>query len=283
MTYLDTEVPLFRNYMQLQSSRARLGDFLYDPSHENEVVRLREIQDKGERDIYKAMLPCVMVSCYSDSRAQGSVFFPTGLICVDIDAKDNPGVLDWAQFILGDLSQIPVVTYAGLSVSGRGCFAIIPVTDPGSHLGHFRALEAEFRQFGIMIDPSGKNINRLRGYSYNDENTSFSNPNASRYTKIADPPKPKPNHKPMGNEVGKVQQAVSRIVSEKRDITTRYEDWIRIGLSLASAFGERGRGWYHDLSQFHPEYDPDLTDRKYDSFLNRYDRIGLGTFFMLCK
>ena len=50
------------------------------------------------------------------------------------------------------------------------------------------------------------------------------------------------------------------------DITSTYEKWLKLGLGLAE-LGEQGREYYHGLSQFHPEYDPQETDKQFDDCL----------------
>jgi len=279
MSYLDTIVSKVSSYTAKTTSRVRLGDFLYDARHEDDATRIREMSDKADRDYAKALLPGALVSCRTDNRDAGTPIEHTGLICVDIDAKQNPGIDDWAGFVTKALPDLD----AGLSVSGLGCFAIIPVSNPDQHTGHFEAIREDFKRCGVTIDNAGKNPKNLRGYSYNNETTSFYNPSAKRYTRIWNPPPVKLAQPPTGNDAAKVQEAVNRIVAEKRDVTGGYESWIKIAQSLAVAFGESGRGWFHQVSQFHPEYDQDRTDKKYTSFVNKgYNRVGLGTFFHLC-
>ena len=50
-------------------------------------------------------------------------------MCIDIDAKDNLHILDFAA-CRNDLAKIKNIMYAGLSVSGNGVFALIPIRYP---------------------------------------------------------------------------------------------------------------------------------------------------------
>lgn len=75
---------------------------------------------------------------------------------------------------------------------------------------------------------------------------------------------------------------IRRIESRGVDITGDYLDWVRLGFAFANTFGELGRGFYHRVSQFHPRYDPNQTNRQYDNCLktNR-GLVGLGSLVYL--
>jgi hypothetical protein len=76
--------------------------------------------------------------------------------------------------------------------------------------------------------------------------------------------------------------ALRRIELHHIDVTTHYHDWYRIGMALASHYGEAGRDYYHRISRFYPRYTPLETNQQYDRCL-RYNthRIRLGTLFYL--
>ena len=76
----------------------------------------------------------------------------------------------------------------GRSCSGEGLFGIVPIKDPEKHLGHFLALEKDLAGRGIVIDKSGKDITRLRFYSYDPD--AYYNIRAETYTSLyTSPPK----------------------------------------------------------------------------------------------
>ncbi|MGB3077366.1 MAG: AAA family ATPase, partial [Chitinophagales bacterium] len=67
------------------------------------------------------------------------------------------------------------------------------------------------------------------------------------------------------------------------DITTSYNDWLRIGFALAS-LGEEGRELFHQVSGLHPEYSFDEADAKYSNLIKSSKRkISLSTFIKYCK
>ena len=79
-----------------------------------------------------------------------------------------------------------------------------------------------------------------------------------------------------------LETAVHRIEQLGIDVTVHYHDWYRIGMALASHYGEAGRDYYHRISRFYPRYNPLETNQQYDRCL-RYNthRIRLGTLFYL--
>ena len=82
----------------------------------------------------------------------------------------------------------------------------------------------------------------------------------------------------------KVEALVQAIEHIGVDITGDYHQWMRIGFSLASAFGESGRGFYHRVSRFYSGYSNVECNRQYDRCLRaRGSGVGLGTFIYLAK
>ena len=81
-----------------------------------------------------------------------------------------------------------------------------------------------------------------------------------------------------------LETAIQRIEQRGIDVTAHYHDWYRIGMALASHYGEAGRDYYHRISRFYPHYTPQETNKQYDHCL-RYNcnRIRIGTLFYLLK
>ena len=79
-----------------------------------------------------------------------------------------------------------------------------------------------------------------------------------------------------------VELVVRRIEAFRVDLTSQYEDWVKLGFALASEFGEGGRGYFHRVSQFHGDYRPEDCDVKYDTCLRgNGSGITIRTFFAM--
>lgn len=53
------------------------------------------------------------------------------------------------------------------------------------------------------------------------------------------------------------------------DITSSYENWIKVGFALFTTFGEQGRGYYHRIGKMHPSYTLEETERTYTQLLGK--------------
>jgi hypothetical protein len=81
-----------------------------------------------------------------------------------------------------------------------------------------------------------------------------------------------------------IDTIICRIESYKLDLTLNYADWLSIGFSLAAALGENGRGYFHRVSRFHPDYNYQACNLQFDKCLKRQKSgISIKTFFYLAQ
>ena len=112
----------------------------------------------------KKKLPGFTVSGTFKLRNKARLLQHSGFLCLDIDAKTNPGV-DLAA--ARQKVEADSYTYACFtSVGGVGWASVIPV--PGDdHEGSFRALSAHYQQvYGLNVDQACSDVSRLRFVSY---------------------------------------------------------------------------------------------------------------------
>ena len=83
---------------------ATLGTFLFSKRHIPEILRIRSIGDEKERKAIKKRLPQAAISGIFSKRNKEGLIQHSGLICIDIDGKDNPNSLASADQ-LGVLSR----------------------------------------------------------------------------------------------------------------------------------------------------------------------------------
>lgn len=127
---------------------------------------LRAEPDPNKQELLKSMMPVLMISGrYKDTKKAEGFVSHSKLITIDIDAKDNLHIYNFS-LLKTEFCKIPNVAYCGLSVRGKGYFLIIPIAYPDKHELHFKWLQMYFATKGLTIDPSCKNINRLRYYSF---------------------------------------------------------------------------------------------------------------------
>ena len=286
MDIFQTHISVYNGVTDNTGTRMPLGTFLFCKEYKDDILRLRAVFDKETRNALKRSLPQATISgVFSPTRAKYNLSQHSGLICVDIDAKDNPDILDW-ETLKQDLSVLPQIAYCALSVSGKGLFLVIPLRYPEKHLQQFRQLQIDFRKMGIMIDSACSDITRLRCLSYDEH--PIINENATLYEGVY---VEKPKHKSFPtcfiyegeNTSAEVAVYCRKIQQCGIDITASYDDWLKVGCALAT-LGESGRSLFHICSRQNAKYNATKTDKMFTDLLRRnYQQVNIGTFFWMCK
>lgn len=280
----DNKISLFRNYFNPDpvheiTMREFIRYIMEATEHQDKFKELRDPGTTTERKKeIKSRLPAVTISGTFSKRERGALLKHSGFICLDFDSKLNPGVTYWPAF-REDLKEINNIAFCALSASGKGCFAIIPLEHPDRHFDQFKALQLDFKYMSNVPDPACSDVTRLRGISYDPE--AWINENAIPYRKIYTPAPPPQYHYDKNDD--DLEKLIEMIVNLRVDLTNSYQAWFEIGSALANEYGEAGRGYFHQLSQFHPKYKPAETDKQYDNCLRYKCRITKATIFYYAK
>ena len=262
-----------------------LSDFLFSTEYRNAIRMMRCITDKKERDNRKRLLPQATISgVFAPTRAIKNLMRHSGLICIDVDTKENPEITDW-EYLKKQLAILPQIAYCSLSVSGNGVFAIIPLRYPQNHLQQFRQLQIDFERMGIIIDKACCDITRMRCISYDEH--PLINMAAVPYEGVyVEQTKKRMWHFDdcdANKSIHLVQHCCEQINNTGVDITNGYDQWLKVGCSLAS-LGENGRVFFHICSQQNVEYNESKTDRLFSDLLKRhYQDVNIATFFWICQ
>lgn len=79
-----------------------------------------------------------------------------------------------------------------------------------------------------------------------------------------------------------IERAVREIEQRAVDIVPDYKGWVELGFALVNGLGEAGRTYYHRISQFHPDYQRETTDKQYTHCLqSKGQGITIRSFFHL--
>ena len=204
----------------------------------------------------------------------------SGFIALDIDANDNPEIVDWED-TRDKLAFIQNVYFTALSVSGKGVFLVVPISYPEKHEQHFDALRKDFQEeLGYIIDKSCRDVSRLRGMSY-DPDARINN-EAIPYKRIHKRFKISPERK-IGVFTERLDYLIWKIVRSGIDITDGYENWVQVGRALVNEYGEAGREYFHLMSQQYPSYNYEECDRQYDACIRSPGSATGGTIFYIAK
>ena len=250
--------------------------------HKDTIDHIRSIEDKSERNRLKTtLLPSGSISVCLTTRESSKpldqrITQYNPLIVLDFD--NLPDIEAAKQTLV----SLPYIYYAGLSVSGRGLFAIIPIAaaDHTQHKTYFHALEKEMQTLGLTIDKACKDITRLRVISY-DENP-YINPDCTTYTlyETATPEQDPEETTTEDLEALKLEEHIS-LWEEQQIPLDDYDQWITIGMAL-SRLGEPGRQAFHRVSRYSDKYTTEATDKAFDNFLHNTKEITLGSFYYIC-
>lgn len=256
------KVSCYRNAMDNQGKIVDLLRWLEGYALYNELVdKIRQEPDKDKRSELKMKLPAITPSGIFSIRNDNSLVKHSGYIALDFDHVADP------ETVKDYLGRLDFVLYCGLSVSGAGVWALIPIEHPDQHQRQYLALEADFTDIGLIPDPQCKNLSRLRFYSY-DESPVF-NMEAIKYERLAPIKEPTiytPIEAHRDNDSA-LDYLISKIERTRTDITANYADWLKIGGTLAAMFGEAGRSRFHRISRFYPGYDKGKTDEQFTTCL----------------
>lgn len=284
MNFHDIEITVYKGVRDTIGHRSTLFKFLENVEYDA-IQELRSTTDANLKKQTKLSLPQATISgVFAPTRSAENLVKHSGLICVDIDRKDNLHITNFDTLITDVLSHIEEVAYAAHSVSGNGYFVIIPFEYPAHHKAQFEKLVRVFADMGINIDRACGDVCRLRCQSYDIHQ--YVNMSAKPFIGIYQESKPtRPLFSYDYNGIDtedKVADLCREINQQHIDLTGTYDDWVKIGAALSS-LGESGRHWFHICSSQNGGYNAIECDRKFDNLLRSNRRIGIGTFFHYCK
>lgn len=280
----DYKVSVYNGVRDTSGVVVTLATFLSDTKHQKEIEEARLIADKEQRNIIKKRMPQAVIGGVCSPTRSAENTTANGLICVDVDATDNPNISDW-QSLKEQLSIIPEIAFISLSFSAKGLFLIVPLEYPHKFTAHFEQLEMDFSAMGLTIDHACSDVCRMRCMSFDPQ--PYINHSARRYRRLYQPqqrPLRQVQHYSNSEDdtLSKVAQLVQQIIETNTNITSNYDDWIKAGQALSS-LGEEGREFYHAISAIDGRYKQRETDNKYNSFLRLTHSVGIGTFFHICQ
>ena len=283
MKLQDLEISIYRGVKDTTGYRSTLFEFLNNVDYDA-INELRSCSDPIRRKQIKLSLPQATISgVFAPTRSAENLVKHSGLICVDIDRKDNLHISNFDNLIEDVLRHIKEVMYASRSVSGNGYFLIIPLKYPKRHKAQFEQLVSEFCTMGINIDRACGDVCRLRCQSYDFQQ--YINLDAAPFVGVHNEPRPiRPrfDYAYCEGDEEKVARLCREIMHRHIDLTASYDDWMKIGAALSN-LGERGRQWFHLCSSQNSGYNAADCDRKFNNLLRSVRRISLGTFFYACK
>lgn len=250
---------------------------------QDDIFRWRSIKDDTERKNKKRyMLPAVTVSGEFSGRNDADIVSHTGLLCIDIDQKDNEKNLIKCR---DELREIPEIAAIHLSVSGSS-LAVYFKIQPNKHKESFEAITRMLaNDYELIADMSCSNVSRLRFVSYDPD--LYLNMGADTWRKFLPKPKkseitPSTLHHHIHTDTD-IKFVIDQIISRRINIYNNYYEWLRVGFAIADKLGEGGRSYFVAISQFWHEKHKTNPDRQYTRCLRNRHGVTIATFFYYAK
>ncbi len=272
MSIFDVDVSFYRHYADERPSVIRLSKWIGGLPKYNALVTEIRAASGDDRKRLKKRLPAITPSGIFDGRGANHLQYPSGIMALDFDNVD----VDKAKNILSIMTYI---AYAGRSASGGGICAFLKISRVTAFKSHFKAISKDMAAVGLRVDPICSNISSLRFYSFDDD--PLINENPATYKKTADIIERKVTA--GADDGGVIERLLGKVHFHKKDVTREYGDWLSIGSVLASMYGERGRGYYHQFSWYHPEYNASSCDNQFDKCMAYAGGYGIGLLLNICK
>lgn len=224
----------------------------------------------------KIQAPGVTPSGTFEYRNVKGIVNHSGVIAIDIDAKDNPDIS------IDQVAADPFMMFFHESISGNGGYVGYVKIDPERHLDAYLGLEKYFaNEYHIILDESCKDVSRYRFVSF-DENAYY-NPNSKIFKKYLPKKKvaPQRTYVHTDDDLGFIFE---QIKDRGINICEDYADWVKVGMGLANSLGESGRDKFHFISSFSTKYSEKECNKSYDGFLKRgRNDNSIASFFYLCQ
>lgn len=242
-----------------------LASVLLSSKWRREVEAVRDETDPQRQAILKHSLPGFTPSGTFKVRNAAGLEEHSGFIGLDLDFKDNTRIKNFAS-LKKMIHALPWVAYCGLSCRGQGFLIVVPIADPSKHREYYRALEADFRRCGLIVDKSCKDVSRFRFVSYDPD--PYVNTGARPYSYTL------PVREYISREVESVEpskaaremEAILQRVDARLLDVPDHDDRLGVFHALKNVFGEdAGREYAHRFFAYH--YKPDEIDKKFDEAL----------------
>lgn len=93
-----------------------------------------------------------------------------------------------------------------------------------------------------------------------------------------------PLHPTSNTNEEAVEELIQWVEATGTDLTSSYDDWLKIGFALADEFGEYGASYFHRVSKFYPNYTHKECEKKYQQCTKaKGSGVKIATLFHYAK
>ena len=279
------------------------------PEYANKVYEMRKLPygSEAQKHFKSNNIPAATLSCTCRGklRSRSNVEQVNPIIVIDIDYKpeDNENVFladrEKKMKFMNGMIDTGFAYAVGSSCRGTGIWAIIPLASTEIEL-HFNALIDYFKERGITLDPSCRDVTRLRIASPDDIiRTRYKTLNCYQDKKQKDwgdrKVQPYSNKPDFALKYDKERYSIPEIIDALLSLgftTNNYDEWLQACFHLLP-FGQEGFESFVDISQMSgnftgvydcqvkwmlnskepPRYTPEQCRAYWKSKLNRFEEL----------
>lgn len=271
------EVSLFKHVKNIHPQAKCSISHLFDYIKKGNDECVSKYRETG-LDHHKKEAACFTASGVFDKRAINGLVSYNGIICIDIDYKDQDGSI--FDSLIDRFKKWNYVWAYHKSIGGKG-YAFYFKTEnknPDLHKRYFDALSDTIESTGLVVDRGCSDISRLRFVS-NDKDLHV-NDNASIWDKMSEIKKTEhytswSNSKIIGERLESCTKLLKEAHLQELDLFDSYEMWKRGAFAISASYGESGRQMFHVLCSHSDSYNEADTDKIYDRGL-KYSAYGEG-------
>ena len=255
---------------------------------QSEFIRGMSIK-KGQNDTKDEILPYITPSGTFSYRSNDTITQHSGYICADFDSVPLESLASLRTRLISDTELRPVLLFLSPRSVGYKVFYKIPAVVE-THGTYFDAIENYFKiNYELEIDGSCRDVSRPCYLSHDkDAHIDLSNIQAidEAFLNKWLPAKVEREIKPSIINDVRIEQVnllIQKLISTGTDLTTHYENWLKVGFALCE-LGEAGREPFMQISSMHPNYNADECDEKFTKLLEVYNgSTSLSSLFFLAK
>lgn len=249
-------------------------DSVKNGKYQDMILQARSVKsDKQKYKALKDIMPCITGSAIMNqgSKVKSNIQELNGLIVIDIDDEVD----------IDTINKINADKYTFIShrsFGGDGVCIFVKINQNKFLESFFELGQYYWDNFNLTIDPSCKNENRLRYYSYDPY--LFHNDKAKKFISKAkiDKPKAKENFIFVKDDFTDVLDKIANIDLCQDD----YARYCQIGFAIGSHFGESGLNYFKAICQNGSKYDAKNIEKHYKNFCKK-GTITIATFYHFVK
>lgn len=251
-------------------------------ANQDAVIQGRKAKQEGDIEAYKRIKANSKVITptgifESGQKKVKANLIPNGLVCIDIDTELSD---EQVHAIYNDKYSFIVHK----SFGGDGYCVFIKIDPTKIDDAYDSISKYYYDNYKISTDQACKNSNRLRYLSFDPDVLVVTS--ATKFNVRIE----KKDKAPINTSFVFTDTDFDYILDQIKDRSIDlckedYYRYVRIGLAIASHFGEAGLQHFHFICSFGSKYNHRHTERDYKGFCkNRNgDKVTIGTFYYYCK